>query len=748
MGTRLRVRFLPSGQSGALTGTEGAVRRQPGPSSHHGVQNPNQFHQFHQDHKDHKTYRIPSARGTSSNRHLPSGERARQDPDAHRLVPPAQHKHQHGDSLQKLVENSDRYKEGLRELVHYKDGHKESLQKPEYIKDGHKESAYRLADDKDRHKESVYKPAYSKDRHKESVYMAIQKKESIPKPVYDKNQNKEMLYKPVYHKERYKKNLDRSVYHKDRYKECVDKPVHHKDQYKEILDKPVHHKDLNKESLCKPVHHQNQYKERAPQRVHNRDRSTDSPVDKTQRAAKERGDSPSHTTVQRQERPSWQKPSLEKWDPFRPRRTRQVHPDGSHSHTWSVVTPGSGANGPHRGVKGTRGTEGVRGAKELAGCALSKRSQEEYAWLAERLGEQGKKCRAYSERCSQVKHSTEAARFEEMAEQATRLQVLLEMAQRQGAPAPTHTFTRETLHVPRVNPDLAAGDLLVTVFRGHDLCPPSTPGVAKHGLHAFVKIEVPLPCPKASQREKTSTQSGTCPEFNESFKFTLQRGSLGFLNAVRQGDISFLLLHKGPLGSEWALGEAVLGLRTLLGRCEVTATLPLRRSGREGEGSRGAAGSVDVLVRARSPLGGGWDLEEVEEEWLQLNPVHTHVILSGRGVEIDPSSLDVASVEVLALERKLLESQLAVYLEVGRTPSPALAQRFMLLGRQEEWLRSQLEAGDDATVHDYVAWLMVLARRYCEEVRRRRRVGVDEEGARLAAAKHRAVLAEISLYKR
>ncbi|CAN0129036.1 unnamed protein product [Lampetra fluviatilis] len=110
----------------------------------------------------------------------------------------------------------------------------------------------------------------------------------------------------------------------------------------------------------------------------------------------------------------------------------------------------------------------------------------------------------------------------------------------------------------------------------------------------------------------------------------------------------------------------------------------------------------------------------------------------GRG-----SSLDVASVEVLALERKLLESQLAVYLEMGRTPSPALAQRFMLLGRQEEWLRSQLEAGDDTTVHDYVAWLMVLARRYCEEVRRRRRLGVDEEeGARLAAAKHRAVLAE------
>ncbi|XP_061424599.1 cardiomyopathy-associated protein 5-like [Lethenteron reissneri] len=580
MGTKLRVRFLPSGQSGAQTGTEGAVWRQPGSSSHHGVQNPNQFHQ---DLKDHKTHRIPSARETSSNRHLPSGERARQDPDARRLVPPAPHKHQHGDSLQKPVENRDRrYKEGLRELVHYKDGHKESLQKPEYNKDRYKESAYRPTDDKERHKESVYKPVYNKDRHKESVHMAIQNKESVPKPVYDKNQNKEMLYKPVYHKDRYKKNMDRSVYHKDRYKESVDKPVHHK----EILYKPLHHKDVNKESLYKPVH----------QLVHNRDRSTDSPVDKTQRAAKERGDSPNHTTVQRQERPSLQKPSFEKWDPFRPRRTRQVHPDGSHS--CSVVTPGSGAKGPHRGVKGTRGTEGVRGAKEPAGCALSKRSQEEYAWLTERLGEQGKKCRAYSGRCSQVEHSTEAARFEEMAEQATRLQVLLEMAQRQGAPPPTHTLTRETLHVPRVNPDLAAGDLLVTVFRGHDLCPPSTPGVAKHGLHAFVKIEVPLPCPKASQREKTGTQSGTCPEFNESFKFTLQRGSLG------------------PLGSEWALGKLCWGFAL----CSVAVSSEGRAGRGRGRGGRRAPWTCGV--RARSPLGGGWDLEEVEEEWLQLNPVH------------------------------------------------------------------------------------------------------------------------------
>uniref|UniRef100_A0A8C5AI08 C2 domain-containing protein n=1 Tax=Gadus morhua TaxID=8049 RepID=A0A8C5AI08_GADMO len=200
---------------------------------------------------------------------------------------------------------------------------------------------------------------------------------------------------------------------------------------------------------------------------------------------------------------------------------------------------------------------------------------------------------------------------ERLAEECMKSVEVLKRAHAQGHGAPRARHEERTLNVIRVNPDLSMNDMMLHIIRGINLPTPS--GVSSSDLDSSVKFEFPFPSVEEAQCDRTATvRSTSSPEFNESFRLSINRGHRVFRRLSK--GIRLEVLHKGGLfKTDKVVGGAQLKMDALENQCEVREILEVL------DGRRPTGGKLEVRLQLREPLGGA-QLQAVTEKWLVLEP--------------------------------------------------------------------------------------------------------------------------------
>ncbi|XP_069050076.1 coiled-coil and C2 domain-containing protein 1B isoform X1 [Lepisosteus oculatus] len=242
---------------------------------------------------------------------------------------------------------------------------------------------------------------------------------------------------------------------------------------------------------------------------------------------------------------------------------------------------------------------------------LSERAEEVYSQLAKILKEQYEKCVAYSKQFTHLGNITETTKFEKMAESCKKSLEILKLSQSQGLDPPKHHFEERTYKTMRIFPELSSTEMVVIIAKGINL--PAPQGVVPNDLDAYVKFEFPYPSVEQAQKHKTAVIKNTnCPEYNQSFKLSINRNHRGFRRAIQSKGLKLEVFHKGGfLRSDKPVGTAHLKLEKLEKESEVREIIEVM------DGRKPTGGRLEVKVRLREPLS-GQDVQTTSERWLVL----------------------------------------------------------------------------------------------------------------------------------
>ncbi|XP_017266457.1 coiled-coil and C2 domain-containing protein 1B isoform X2 [Kryptolebias marmoratus] len=243
---------------------------------------------------------------------------------------------------------------------------------------------------------------------------------------------------------------------------------------------------------------------------------------------------------------------------------------------------------------------------------MSDKAEKVYTQLANILKEQHEKCLTHSKQFMHLGNISETTRFEEMAESCKKSMEVLKLAQSRALPPPKHHFEEKSFRTVRIFPDLSSTDLLVIIVKGMNLPAPS--GIQADDLDAYIKFDFPYPSAEQPQKHKTSVIKNTnSPEFNQSFKLSINRNHRGLRRVVASKGLKLELLHKGGfLRSDKPIGTALVKLDKLESQSEIREIVEVM------EGRKHTGGRVEVKVRLREPLS-GQDVQASTERWLVLD---------------------------------------------------------------------------------------------------------------------------------
>ncbi|XP_018407960.1 PREDICTED: coiled-coil and C2 domain-containing protein 1B [Nanorana parkeri] len=242
-------------------------------------------------------------------------------------------------------------------------------------------------------------------------------------------------------------------------------------------------------------------------------------------------------------------------------------------------------------------------------------SDEVYSQLLKLLHEQHEKCLRYSKQFTQMGNVAETTRFEKMADECKKNCDILHLSQAQGRDPPDYHFEDKTLRIVRVFSELSSTEMLLIIVRGINLPAPS--GIAPNDLHAFVKFDFPYPSTEQPQKNKTYVVKNTnSPEYEQSFKLTINRNHRGFKRLVQAKGIKFEIFNKGVFlfRSDKQIGTASVKLDKLETQCEIREIVEVF------DGRKPTGGKLEVKIRLREPLN-GQDLQTVTEKWLVMDPI-------------------------------------------------------------------------------------------------------------------------------
>uniref|UniRef100_W5M8F7 Coiled-coil and C2 domain containing 1B n=1 Tax=Lepisosteus oculatus TaxID=7918 RepID=W5M8F7_LEPOC len=200
---------------------------------------------------------------------------------------------------------------------------------------------------------------------------------------------------------------------------------------------------------------------------------------------------------------------------------------------------------------------------------LSERAEEVYSQLAKILKEQYEKCIAYSKQFTHLGNITETTKFEKMAESCKKSLEILKLSQSQGLDPPKHHFEERTYKTMRIFPELSSTEMVVIIAKGINL--PAPQGVVPNDLDAYVKFEFPYPSvARPGSTRLTSLCLFSPPEYNQSFKLSINRNHRGFRRAIQSKGLKLEVFHKGGfLRSDKPVGTAHLKLEKLEKESEV-----------------------------------------------------------------------------------------------------------------------------------------------------------------------------------
>lgn len=227
-----------------------------------------------------------------------------------------------------------------------------------------------------------------------------------------------------------------------------------------------------------------------------------------------------------------------------------------------------------------------------------------YQTLEEELVAQHEMCIQNKDHFFKLGDVASGTKFEKLAQDTNRDLLVVKNLRQRNDPLPRFHYETRVFSIVRCNHDLTDTDIEVSIVRGVNL-----PGKADD-LDSYVMVTFPFPN-DAPQTARTRTVKDTNnPEFNESFKFEVNRKSRSLARVMKRHPVKCEVWAKrGFLRSDALIGTASVKFDELENKCEIHDSYDVFDS------KRPSGGKLEVKVRVREPFVSK-QVEEIRHRWL------------------------------------------------------------------------------------------------------------------------------------
>jgi len=276
----------------------------------------------------------------------------------------------------------------------------------------------------------------------------------------------------------------------------------------------------------------------------------------------------------------------------------------------------------------------------------------------------------------------------------------LTMSKLHGNPVPKFHYEMKSFPIVKSHPELSDSECEITIVRCINIPLPS--GYQPKDMYSYVVYEFPFPNDSPQTGSSNVVKNTINPEFNQSFKVSIDRKSRALQRVLRRQPVSFKLMYqRGFLKSDKALGQANLKLENFSNRSMIHECVDLMDTDR---GRKTVGGKIEVILKIREPLVDK-DIEVVNEKWLVLDS-HLRTLQMGTSsasaaenkVKSSPPSSQYKSVEVSKFEKDIFEKQIASYKSQGKKPPESLIEKLKICEMQLQDAQTILQKGGDTAL--------------------------------------------------
>lgn len=199
---------------------------------------------------------------------------------------------------------------------------------------------------------------------------------------------------------------------------------------------------------------------------------------------------------------------------------------------------------------------------------------------------------------------TSGTKFEKLAQDTNRDLLVVRNLRQRRDPLPRFHYETRVFSIVRCNHDLTDSDIEVSVVRAVNL--PGKPD----DLDSYVIVTFPFPNDAPQSARTRTVKDTTNPEFNETFRFEVNRKSRSLARVMKRHPIKCEVWAKrGFLRSDATLGTASVKFEDLESKCELHDSYDVFDS------KRPSGGKLEVKVRVREPFVSK-QVEEIRHRWL------------------------------------------------------------------------------------------------------------------------------------
>lgn len=229
---------------------------------------------------------------------------------------------------------------------------------------------------------------------------------------------------------------------------------------------------------------------------------------------------------------------------------------------------------------------------------------EAFRTLERELTDQHQMCVQNKDHFFKLGDVSSGTKFEKLAQEAHRDLLVIRNLWQRNDPLPRFHYETRVFSIVRCHHDLTDNELEVSVIRGINL--PGKPD----DLDSYVRVEFPFPNGNPQSVRTRTVKDTNNPEFQETFKFEINRKSHSFARIMKRHPIKLEVWAKrGFLRSDGILGTAPIKFEELESKCELHDSYDVLDS------KRPSGGKLEVKIRIREPFVSK-QVEEIKQRWL------------------------------------------------------------------------------------------------------------------------------------
>ncbi|XP_077547146.1 lethal (2) giant discs 1 isoform X3 [Haemaphysalis longicornis] len=245
--------------------------------------------------------------------------------------------------------------------------------------------------------------------------------------------------------------------------------------------------------------------------------------------------------------------------------------------------------------------------------------QEMYQTLERELVAQHELCIQNKDHFFKLGDVASGTKFEKLAHDTNRDLLVVRNLKQRRDPLPRFHYETRVFSIVRCNHDLTDSDIEVSVVRAVNLPGRKVTvqsalacGCARKAddLDSYVIVTFPFPNDAPQSARTRTVKDTTNPEFNETFRFEVNRKSRSLARVMKRHPIKCEVWAKrGFLRSDASLGTASIKFEDLESKCELHDSYDVFDS------KRPSGGKLEVKVRVREPFVSK-QVEEIKHRWL------------------------------------------------------------------------------------------------------------------------------------